>query len=182
MKHIYKIYNSNKIRTILSIILFVSAIMFLLPQMSKVMEISSGTSITPDSDLWYSSQRLSEIKNMYGNKGISTYVSTRFSYDLLWPSIYFFFMVSTIASMTKTMNRNIFINIIYLLPIVIVAFDMMENITCSLYFNGVFENITNSLAPFFSGIKWLLVISVLIIQLVLFIVYIVSRVKGFKER
>ncbi|MCH4886977.1 hypothetical protein EZV73_05325 [Acidaminobacter sp. JC074] len=166
-----RLYKPSKIKASISIFMFVAAILILLPQMSGVLESLNGHNITPDSDFFYNAGRLHEIKMTYSQEGINAYVWTRFSYDLVWPLIYLFFMVATLALMLDEKTK-----FIRYLPLIAVNFDLLENITCSLYFKVVENQFVASLASIFSAVKWVMIIGILLIQITLFIRVLYKRI------
>lgn len=146
---------------------------FILPDMSNIMEKATGYTITPDSEFFYSTSLLTDIKELYKGAGAHAYIYTRFTYDLIWPCIYLFFMVNSLGIFTKSFKRTWKICGLYLLPFIAVFFDLLENITCSLYFySDVFMPLGN-MAMIFSGLKWIVITCVFGIQTILGAHYIV---------
>jgi|GEM_PF-2181494 len=163
---------------IVSIILVALGVIFLIPQMNELMIDASGTSITPDSELFYSSQRLAEISDMYTTEGVKTYVFTRFTLDLLWPAMYFIFFMSLLRPCILEAPKKIRPYLI-LLPLITMISDILENIMCSLYMTILDSQVTATIASVVSQIKWLL-IGLLVLCLI--ILYIKLAVKKIKEK
>lgn len=165
----YRFYQTGRIRLVLSIILFALAINMLLPQMSAMIISANGIDVTPDSDFWYDSERLSEIRDMFSQEGKTAYVQTRFTFDFLWPLIYTFFFVSCIGYMMKSKERSLLIQVIYLLPFIAIALDIIENILCSLYFMSIGGEYIAPLASVASSLKWIGIFMVFGIILILLV-------------
>lgn len=106
------------------------------------MSNASGNINTPDSDFFYDSLRLEEIRKTYSHDDVLAYIKTRFTYDLLWLFIYGTYMVSTIAYMTKSWKKVSILMFLYSLPLVAVSLDLLENILCSLYFLEIYQGLT----------------------------------------
>ncbi len=52
---------------------------------------------TPDLSFMYSVNDLYEMAESYGEQGRSDYVRARFTFDLVWPIVYTFFLVTSIS-------------------------------------------------------------------------------------
>ena len=145
--------------------------------MNDAVELVSTSGKTPDSDFFYNTDRLLEIKSLHNEAGIKAYVFTRFTYDLLWPVIYTFFMVSTIAFMTRDMKASKILSFIKILPYLGFVFDILENMSCSLYFLSIAMELTGLIAPIFSAIKWISIALTMFLQVILFIYMIYRKFK-----
>lgn len=177
MHNIYKIQKIKLWQVLLSLVLFILALLFLLP----IMDTAAGSIITPDADFWYNHIRLAEIKNLYTQTNISAYIKTRIAYDILWPLIYGIFMISTLGFMTKSTYKSKLLTTLYLMPILAVLFDLLENTMCSLYFSNIAPSITVFIAPISSAIKWILIFIVFTIQFVLLIIRLFQLIKKKKN-
>lgn len=173
MNYIHKIQKIKFWQALLSAVLFLLALTVLLPVMSN----ASGNINTPDSDFFYDSLRLEEIRKTYSHDDVLAYIKTRFTYDLLWLFIYGTYMVSTIAYMTKSWKKVSILMFLYSLPLVAVSLDLLENILCSLYFLEIYQGLTGFFAPIASQLKWLTTLLLLFTQAILMIISLLKSVK-----
>lgn len=173
MNYIHKFQKVKFWQALLSALLFLLALNVLLPVMSN----ASGNITTPDSDFFYNSIRLKEIGETYSHADVLAYTKTRFTYDLLWPLIYGFYMVSTIAYMTNSWKNVSLLKLLYTLPFIAVFFDFIENILCSLYFLEIAQELAGFLAPIASRLKWLTILLILFIQAILIIISLLKSIK-----
>lgn len=165
----YNLFKSSQRKFLISCILMIAAIVFLLPLMNNIMESTIGTNLSPDSDFFYDSFRLEEIRQIYGITGGLTYFKTRITLDVLWPLIYLFFMISSISFLGDKINAPKLRSSLLLLSIISVVLDFTENIFCSIYFNLSQFRIIATAASTASALKWIAISTVMIaILLMLF--------------
>lgn len=173
-----KLYQAKLKYVVLSTLAYIFAFTVILPQMSMIVEQVSKVSVTPDSDFFYTLERLIQIRSLYSKAGVQAYVQTRFTYDLLWPIIYTFFTISTIGYFSKNLKKTRVISGIYFLPIGAFCFDILENSLCSLFFMKIGPLWLGHLASLFSAIKWIMVLGMMSAQLLLLILFLGSRIKS----
>lgn len=162
-----KIFKPSSKKLLLSSLLFVLSIIFLLPLMTTLMENIAGTAVTPDSDFFYDTSRLIEIKALYGPIGGDIYFKTRFTLDLLWPMVYLFFMINSLGVLLDKLRLDWCRRFIMSLPFIGVILDLMENIFCSIYMCLSQNVIISYSAVISSSLKWLVILSILFIQAML---------------
>jgi hypothetical protein len=177
MSSIYKIQKIKFWQVLLSLALFILALLFLLP----IMDTATGSIVTPDADFFYNHLRLTEIKDIYTQENISAYIHTRIAYDILWPLIYGFFLISTLGFMTKSTNKSKLLTALYFMPILAVLFDLLENTMCSFYFSNIAPSITLYIAPIASALKWILIFIIFTIQFVLLVIRLFQQIKMKKN-
>ncbi len=159
------LYQYNKTKLIISIIIFFLAILFLAPLISNSTREVTGTDLTPDTSFGYGLKELKGMKDIYALEGAKRYFLTRFTYDLLWSAIYLFFIINAIAFLVKDVDCRS-IKSIKTLPFIVVLFDIFENSFCSLYFfNG--KDSIGVIASYSSKIKWYLLILILVLCILL---------------
>lgn len=127
---------------------------------------NAGTSIQPDTVVFYGPDALQDIVRMYEDAGRTYYVRSRLTFDLFWPFVYLFALVSALSLLFRTspdLRRHV-----HLLPFVAVLFDFLENTFVSaLMLSYPKTNLFIAwLASFSSAMKWLFVMMSLV-----FIVY-----------
>jgi len=147
---------------IFSVLLMSVFVGVVLPYMSGYTESLIGTNISPDTSFFVLPKRLYEIARIYGSDGRRAYIVLRFTFDLVWPCVYLLFFVS---SFTYLGMRK------YILPILGVVFDLLENITASILM-GLYPKEIYPLAYLFSifnAAKWVFITASFIMLIVLLI-------------
>jgi hypothetical protein len=131
-----------------------------LPQQASKAERETGSAVSPDTSLFYSPAQLYRIADEYGEEGRPAYVRARFTFDLVWPLVYTFFLVTSISWLFRRafaldspwQRANLF-------PVLGALFDLTENLAASLvmlrypaHTPGV-----DLLAPVCTLLKWIFV-------------------------
>ena len=115
---------------------------------------------TPDLSLWYSPSELYQMAEDYGAEGRQDYIQARLSFDVIWPLVYTFFLVT---SLSWLFGRSTTLERLWrranLIPLAAMLLDFLENISTSIvmarypaYSAGI-----AAVAPFFTLTKWLFV-------------------------
>ena len=124
------IEKSTKKILMISSIIFLVFMIVVLPNVTGYMEEITGTTSSPDTSLIYSSGDLFDIASAYGEEGRDAYISLRFTFDIIWPIVYFMFLVSFIGVLIKKLKLKEKYKYLILLPLFSVVFDFLENIAC----------------------------------------------------
>lgn len=145
--------------TLLGMVVFLIFMIFILPQQSrKAGSYSGGTS--PDTSYFYSAGDLYQMAESYGSEGRAAYIYARFTFDLVFPLAYFFFLTTSISWMARRgIPDTSHWRLLNLFPLAGAAFDYLENISTSLVM-GRYPTptpIIDSLASVFTLVKWLFV-------------------------
>ena len=159
------IYNKTTTKImIIAIIIFIVFTATLLPQVSKYTARVVGEA-SPDTSLVYSAQDLYDMAESYGEDGRRVYITLRFTFDLVWPFVYLFFMVTVLTRLLYD-SKKPWVKYLHLLPLLGGLFDFLENIGASIVM-GVYPSeilFVASATPIFTLIKWsLLGVSFLLI-------------------
>lgn len=112
---------------IISGILFVLFIAVVLPNVSAYTEEVVGGLGSPDTSFFYSGADLYRIAESYGEDGRSNYVLLRWTFDVVWPLVYLFFLFSLSVQLSKSFRSN-WLKQIHWIPILATVFDFLENI------------------------------------------------------
>ena len=142
----------------LVIFLIFSAVV--LPSQSAAAAAYRSSSGSPDLSLFYSSNDLYQMAELYGSAGRDAYVRARFSFDLVFPIIYTLFLTTAISWILDTITPEASLwRILNLAPIQGMLFDFLENITASIVISRypVLSPISANLAPVFTFLKWVFV-------------------------
>ena len=95
----------------------------------------------------------------YGEPGRANYIRARFTFDLIWPLVYVFFL----GTGTSWVNRKAFAEnsrwqLTNLAPLVSGLFDYLENLCTSLvmFRYPAHTAVVDTLAPLFTLAKWVI--------------------------
>ncbi len=162
MKSLYKY---SRIKLIVSIVMVALAMLLLFPSMLKSLQSVTKTGITPDRSFGYTVGDLEEMREIYGEEGAKRYFLTRVTYDLIWPFIYLFFIINMVAFLLDGLEGK-GVKMMKVLPFIAVAFDLFENMFCSIYFfHG--NVVIGIVAAVSSRIKWYMLCLIVILFFVL---------------
>jgi len=146
--------------TLAALVVFLIFSAAVLPKQSAAVDIYSGSAGSPDLSLFYTSRDLYQMAEQYGSAGRDAYVHARFSFDLVFPFIYTFFLVTAISWIfgVNTPETSPW-RILNLAPLLAILFDFLENITISIVMSRypTLSPISASLAPIFTFLKWVFV-------------------------
>ena len=133
---------------------------FILPGQSAAADVYSSEVGSPDLSLFYSANDIYQIAEQYGPAGRDAYVRARYSFDLIFPLVYGFFLITVISwFLGKLTNEPGQLRLINLTPIAGMFFDFLENISASIVISRYPKSspIFANLAPIFTFTKWLFV-------------------------
>jgi len=156
---LYKITNGWV--ALLALVVFLLFAGLVLPGQAASAETYSGNAGSPDLSFYYSAQDLYHMAEVYGEQGRGAYVRARFTFDLIWPLVYTFFLCTAIswvyarAFTTHSLWRDA-----NLVPVLAMLVDYLENLSTSLVMLRYPHPtiVVGSLAPLFTMLKWVLVI------------------------
>ena len=144
---------------IASVIILVLFVGIANPVVAKYMDKVTGGAPSPDTFLGYNASELLDMARDYGQEGRDAYVLMRFTFDLVFPAIYLFFLVSAITRLLYKTPEGSKIRLLNLLPFLAVIFDLLEN-SMTATVMGMYPKeavFAASAAPYASVIKWIFV-------------------------
>jgi hypothetical protein len=158
---------------LLSTLIFVLFIIVVLPQQSNL-ATSYGLKESVDTSWFYNAKELYRIAESYGSIGRQFYIYQRWTFDLIWPFVYFSFIFSLSALLYKSIglsktNRWI-LSFIYLG----IVFDFLENTMVTLvmirypsstFIIADFAGTATSLKWIFIGLGFLILILLSILKI-----------------
>jgi hypothetical protein len=104
-----------------------------LPQQASKAERETGSAVSPDTSLFYAPTELYGIAERYGEQGRQAYVRARFTFDLVWPLVYTFFLVTSISWVfRKAFAPDSLWQRANLAPLIGALFDYLENLGTSI--------------------------------------------------
>jgi hypothetical protein len=125
-----------------------------LPRQSRPQASEAGT---PDLSLFYSKGDLYRWAEAYGEQGRQDYVRARFTFDVAWPLVYTFFLVTAISWLcAKAFQPGSRWQLANLAPVLGMSFDFLENIATSLVMRRFPQPtpLVDALAGIFTLLKW----------------------------
>lgn len=148
----------NEVIFFSSLFTLVMFVVVVIPAENNRLVDHAGTSVQPDTVIFYTPGHLESIIDLYGDSGRDYYVQSRFTFDLVWPLVYLFALVSTLSLLCR--NIPGILNNAHLVPFLAVAFDLMENLFVSILMHAYPRSmkVFLYLATFSSATKWLMVI------------------------
>jgi hypothetical protein len=111
----------------LSLFIFLLFLFVVLPAESAKSALMTGSGDSPDLSFYYSSAELLAIAEDYGAEGRAYYISSRLSFDIVWPLAYLFFLLAT-ANLVFPKRRHLRIRqVAFWLTAAAFGFDLLEN-------------------------------------------------------
>lgn len=144
---------------LLGLLVFIVFMIFILPQQAQKAEAYSGGT-SPDTSYFYSAEDLYRMAESYGAEGRSAYIRARFTFDLVFPLAYLFFLVTTISwSLARGLAERSRWRLLNLFPLAGALFDYLENISASwvMVRYPVQTPLVDVLTPIFTVVKWFFV-------------------------
>lgn len=152
---------SNGTVTIIAMVIFALVVAFVLPAQAQRAEASSGGADSPDTSFFYTSDDLYNMAEAYGADGRAAYIRARFTFDLVFPLTYLFFLATSISWVLSRAvpNPDSRWRLSNLFPIFGTLFDYLENISASLVMANYPQQtfLFDMLAPIFTLVKWFFV-------------------------
>lgn len=150
---------SNEWATLLGVLVFALFMILVLPQQARKAEVYSN-GVTPDTSYIYSANDLYQMAERYGAEGRVAYIRARFTFDLIFPLVYLFFLATTISwLLVNGLSEGSRWRLLNLFPPAGAMFDYLENISTSLVMARypVPTPGVDLLAPVFTLVKWFFV-------------------------
>lgn len=155
------LYRTSTTRVSLAaLIVFVLFSALVLPAQSAQAHRDSSGAGSPDTSFAYSPARLYEMAEAYGQAGRQAYVRARFTFDLVFPLVYTFFLASAASWLLgHAFPLNSVWRLANLAPLLGCTFDYLENVSTSLVMlrYPVRTPLVDLLAPAFTLAKWVFV-------------------------
>lgn len=137
-----------------ALLVFIAFSALVLPRQSRSQGNEAGT---PDLSIYYSAADLYRWAEAYGEQGRQDYVRARFTFDVAWPLVYTFFLVTAIGWLcARAFEPGSRWQLANLAPVLGMLFDFLENIATSLVMSRYPQPtpLLDSLAGIFTLLKW----------------------------
>ena len=131
-----------------------------LPAQAARAEEVSGDAGSPDSSFFYSTDDLYQYAEAYGESGRSAYIRARFTFDIIWPLVYLFFLGTSLSwALHRALPAESKWRLLNLFPVLGWLFDWLENISASIVMANYPDQtpIVDVLTTVFTPIKWIFV-------------------------
>jgi hypothetical protein len=146
--------------TLVALAVFVLFMLLVLPRQAAETEARTGGGRQPDSSFLYSAAALYEMAEAFGPEGRQAYIRARFTFDLVWPLVYAFFLVTALSWLSaRAFPAESAWRRLNLVPLLGMAFDYLENVSASLVMARYPAQtpLFDLLAPAFTAVKWIFV-------------------------
>ncbi len=146
--------------TLASLVIFALFSAFVLPNQAAKAESYIGDAGSPDTSFIYTAADLYRFAEAYGPEGRAAYVRARFTFDLVWPLVYTFFLTSSITwAYARAFLPASAWRLANLVPLAAMDFDFLENLSAALVMVRYprATAVVDVLAPVFTVLKWILV-------------------------
>lgn len=139
-----------------SLVIFLMFMIVILPHEAQRSALATGSDSSPDTSLFYTPEDLYDMADTYGSEGRAYYISSRFSFDIIWPIAYLLFLTCSITLVFRNLGTALWIRLVYLLPLLGFCFDLLENSAASvvMFRYPDVSPVAAFLAPWFTLFKW----------------------------
>jgi hypothetical protein len=140
-----------------ALLIFLLFSALVLPQQATKAEQETGSTDSPDMSFFYSAGDLYRMAESYGETGRQAYIRARFTFDLVWPLVYTFFLITGIGWVFgKAFGPDSRWQRANLIPLLGALFDYLENLSTSLVMLRFPDQtpVVDVLAPVFTALKW----------------------------
>lgn len=158
-----------------STLLFAFFIAVILPDQSA-QAIANGLSESIDTSWFYNAASLYRIAESYGESGRAFYIQQRWTFDLVWPVVYFLFIFSLSSLFYKSIGLSKMNRWILSFSWFAIFFDYIENTLVTIVMLN-YPNPTPLIADFagtFTSLKWIFLGMSFIVLFLLIILKIVQ--------
>lgn len=160
---------------LVSTLLFAFFIAVVLPDQSA-QAIANGLSDSIDTSWFYNAASLYRIAESYGESGRAFYIQQRWTFDLVWPVVYFLFIFSLSSLFYKSIGLSKMNRWILSFSWFAIFFDYIENALVTIVMLN-YPNPTPLIADFagtFTSLKWIFLGMSFIVLFLLIILKIVQ--------
>lgn len=151
---------SNIWLLLLSTLLFMSFMIFFLPQQAEKSKAYAEGTGSVDMSFFLKTEAVFEMAEAYGEAGRQQYINARLTFDSIYPLSYgFFLIVASGYFLAKAFNENQFAYSLNLIPFFGVIFDFLENFSVVMVMAAYPEKRTffAFLVTLFTPMKWVFV-------------------------
>lgn len=146
----------NWIVVLTAVVVFSLFIIVILPNVSTYTKKAVGDLGSPDSSFLYTNNDLYQFAASYGEVGRRNYIVLRWTFDVVWPLAYLFFLLSITIQLSKTFTSK-WLTQLYWLAIIAMGFDFLENSLVTVYMLVFPANLPwlGAMASIITLLKWI---------------------------
>jgi len=126
---------------------------------------------------------LYRMADAYGEMGRAAYVRVRFTFDLVWPLVYLFFLGTSLSwSLARALPEGNRWRMSNLFAVFAWLFDMLENIAASIVMLNYPNHtpVLDALSPVFTFLKWVFIGGSFVILVPVFLVAAWKMIRSHK--
>jgi len=145
---------------LVGLIVFLIFCALTLPGQNAIADKYSQDTGSPDTSLFYTGASLYRLADLYGQEGRAAYLKARWTFDVAFPLIYTFFLVTAISWLfDKSLPEHSQWRLLNLVPLAAMVLDFLENTATSLVMARYPLRCPPGelLAPLFTPLKWLFI-------------------------
>ncbi len=137
---------------------FILFLTVVLPEEASRNAAYFGDNPTPDGSFIYSASDLYDMASAYGATGRQYYIRSRFTFDIVWPLAYGWFLWAGIAYFGRAITHSR-LRYVVVLPLIAVLLDFMENTSASIVMAFYPDRlpVLSQLVPLFTFGKWVVI-------------------------
>jgi hypothetical protein len=142
---------------LLALVIFLLFVALVLPSQAARADENASGAPTPDLSIYYSAQDLYHWAEAYGPLGRQAYIRARLTFDVIWPLVYTFFLVTATSwSYKRAVAPQSAWQYVNLIPLLGMLFDFLENFSTSMVMLRFPQPtlVLASLAGVFTMVKW----------------------------
>jgi hypothetical protein len=146
--------------TLVALLVFLLFTTLVLPLVASKAEAEIGDIGSPDLSFYYAAEDLYRMAEAYGEEGRQSYVRGRYTFDLVWPLVYTFFLITALSWLTrKAFALGSVWQQANLVPLLAALFDYLENVSTSIVMLRYPAQtlVLDRIATVFTMLKWLFV-------------------------
>ena len=143
---------------LIALVIFLLFTALVLPKQAA--HTDAGGAGSPDTSFIYSAGDLYRMAEAYGRAGRIDYVRVRFTFDLIWPVVYFVFLATAISWLSRqAFTPQSLWQRANLVPAIGTLLDYLENVAATLVIGRYPARtpVVDVLAPVFTFVKWIFV-------------------------
>lgn len=169
--------------TLVALVVFLLFNILVLPGVAAKAEAEHGAIGSPDLSFYYSVDDLYRMAEAYGEEGRQSYVRARFTFDLVWPLVYTFFLITALSWVTrKAFAEGSHWLLANLVPLLAVLFDFLENLSTSVVMlrYPAQTSVLDGMATVFTMVKWIFVTLSFVLLLASLMAVVLVRLRSRK--
>ena len=164
---------------LVAVVVFLLFSALVLPGQSAQSTARLGGAAQPDTSLVYSPDDLYRMAEAFGPAGRAAYIEARLTFDVIWPLVYAFFLITTISWLAaRAFRSGSPWRLLNLVPVLGIALDFLENGASVIVMARYPLNtpVIDLLAPIFTFTKWVFVGGSFVVLLVVAVAAIWRRI------